>query len=64
MNAKSCALAALGRFDEAIEVQTQLQSDEQWRNDSGIDGGKYSEARIESWKAKKLWHPPFLEESR
>jgi hypothetical protein len=57
-------LAELGRFDEAIEVQTQLQSDEQWRKDDGIDGGQYSEARIESWKAKKLWHPPIREETR
>jgi tetratricopeptide (TPR) repeat protein len=63
LNAKSCALAAMGRFDEAIEVQTQLQSDAQWRNDDGIDGGQHSEARIDSWKTKKLWHPPYQEQN-
>jgi serine/threonine protein kinase/Tfp pilus assembly protein PilF len=62
LNAKSCALAALGKFDQAIELQSQAQQDNSWRQDSGIDGGGYAEARIESWKAKKLWYPPIQDQ--
>lgn len=56
LNAKSCALAALGDYKAAIALQESI-TDADWLKDEGIDGGAHAKARIAAWKSGKLWHP-------
>ena len=57
LSAKACALAAAGKFAEAMEMETSAGKDENWLKDDSMSGGAHSAARIAAWKAKKLWHP-------
>ncbi len=57
LNAKSCALAALGKFEEAIQYQSIAMQDPQWMEAKGIDGGGLASDRIKAWEARELWHP-------
>ncbi|MDX1965497.1 MAG: tetratricopeptide repeat protein [Pirellulales bacterium] len=60
LNAKACALALLGKYDEAITCQELAKLDNDWRSDELPSGGKLAEERIAAWKSKKLWlsEPP------
>jgi hypothetical protein len=57
LTAKACALAALGKFDEAVAWQLKAKADPQWLEDDGLDGGVRMNERITSWKEKRLWKP-------
>lgn len=57
LSAKACALAAVGKFAEAIEMEASAAADAIWLKDNSLSGGVHSAARIAAWKAKKLWHP-------
>lgn len=57
LSSKACALAAMGKFDEAIKVQELAKQDVEWRTDESWHGGKHLEARVAAWKEMKLWHP-------
>lgn len=57
LSAKACALAATGKFAEAIELEKSASQDKIWTKDESIVGGAHSEARIAAWKAEKQWQP-------
>lgn len=58
LNCQSCALAAQGKFTEAIAAQKSAAKDREWSADDAIDGGAYSQNRLAAWEQKKLWSPP------
>ena len=58
MNAKSCALAAAGDFDSAIQWQRKALENSDWTKSEDLDGGIDANARIKNWQAKELWLLP------
>ncbi|MEI8212478.1 MAG: hypothetical protein WCI02_10035 [Planctomycetota bacterium] len=57
LNAQACALAALGEFAAAIELETRAMLDKDWVQDQDIDGGACSRERIAVWETGALWRP-------
>lgn len=58
LNCQSCALAAQGKFPEAIAAQKSAAKDFEWSADEALDGGAHTKARLAAWEQKKLWTPP------
>jgi len=57
-NARSCAYALAGDFENAIAWQKKAMEDELWLKDEHMDGGVHALDRIAKWEAKELWLQP------
>ena len=54
-SAKACALALMGDFLTAIQLQTDALEDPKYRQDENIDGGASAAVRIEAWERRQQW---------
>lgn len=52
---KACALAAQGKFDEAIELQREALEDPSHAENPALSGGEYAAERIDAWSKRERW---------
>lgn len=58
MNAKACACALKGNWEDAIAWQRKAMEDKGWLSAYCDDGGVHAKDRIAKWEAKELWLQP------
>jgi hypothetical protein len=66
LSARACALATMGEFAAAIELERKALAHENFARDPQPSGGQFSGNRIEHWQQQKLWllKPPQLHKNR
>jgi len=58
MNAKACAYAVAGDFEQAIVWEKKAMENADYIKYDGLDGGIQARDRIAKWEAKELWVIP------